>query len=67
MQQSFYPQIENRRIRKFKASPVHRREDQCTSIISDILNTSENHLAVAKPKKQNLDLNVTLEVDHILK
>tara|TARA_B110000285_G_C14647476_1_gene390356 strand:+ start:392 stop:568 length:177 start_codon:yes stop_codon:yes gene_type:complete len=45
------------------------RADQCTSIISDIMNSSpaENQYAIATPKKQNLDLNVTLEVDHILK
>ena len=70
MNQSFYPQIDDRRFRRYKVSPVQKKEsrDQCTSIISDILNTTpKKSLEKAKPKKQNLDLNVTLEVDFILK
>ena len=67
---SFYPQIEDRRFRKYKVSPVANKEsrDQCTSIISDILNTTpKKSLETPKPKKQNLGENVTLEVDFILK
>lgn len=70
MHQSFYPQIDDRRFRKYKVSPIQKNEsrDQCTSIISDILNqTPAKNLEKAKAKKQNLDLNVTLEVDYILK
>ena len=59
MHQSFYPKIEDRRFRKNKVSPIRKKEsrDQCSSIISDILNhTPAKNLEQAKAKKQNLDL-----------